>query len=210
MSLVYVVDDDEAVRRGLGRLLKAAGFDARCFGSAQEFLAVTREQTDAACLVLDVRMPGMTGLELQKHLRGASAELPIIFVTGHGDIPMSVQAMKAGAISFLAKPFEDEELLSAIHEALTCDRVLREERQRVAVVRQRGQTLTQREQEVLSLIAQGYLNKQAAAALGISEKTVKVHRARVMEKMQVSSFAELVRLAEMLELPPAERAAGAE
>ena len=193
---VFLVDDDPSVRRALTRLIKSAGNDVRAFSSAREFLDHRPADDTPACLVLDVRMPGLSGLDLQTELQSMSAVLPIVFITGHGDIPMSVKAMKAGAMDFLQKPIKDKDLLKAIEGALAraVDGVGK--RQEIQEIQRRIDSLTPREHEVMTLIVTGLLNKQVAHALGTAEKTIKVHRARVMEKMQVDSLAELVRFAE--------------
>lgn len=196
---VFLVDDDSSIRRALTRLIKSAGYEAVAFASARDFLDSGRLTDQAlACLVLDVRMPGLSGLDLQHELQARNTVLPIIFVTGHGDIPMGVKAMKDGAVDFLPKPVKDSVLLNAIEQALA--RAAREqgERQEVEKLQDRLNTLTPREREVMSLVVRGYLNKQIAFELGTVEKTVKVHRARVMEKMQVQSLADLVRIAERI------------
>ena len=193
---VFVVDDDDSVRRSLSRLFKSAGYRVLTFAGASEFLASDCHQHCPACLVLDVRLPGLNGMELQSHLHTLNSSLPIIFITGHGDIPMSVQAMKDGAVDFLAKPFQDTQLLEAVARAVeknVADHRARLERESIQT---RLATLTPREREVCELIVAGRLNKQVAAELGTVEKTIKVHRARVMAKMQVNSLAELVRLTE--------------
>jgi FixJ family two-component response regulator len=191
---VYVVDDEPAVLKSLDRLLRAAGFRPETFGSAQEFIA--QHQADApGCLVLDVTMPGFTGLELQQWLARAQDPLPIIFITGFGDVPTSVQAMKAGAVDFLTKPVDEQTLLRAIAVALRRGQEIRAARAELAGIRERLACLTPREREVLEHVVSGQLNKQIAADLGTVEKTIKVHRARVMQKMGVDSLAELVRLA---------------
>jgi FixJ family two-component response regulator len=193
--VVFVVDDEASVRKSLGRLLKAAGYRVETFASAQEFLQ--RPADDAlACLILDVQMPGLNGLELQRALLEADRILPIVFITGHGDIPMSVRAMKAGALDFLSKPFDEKDLLEAIRRALEGARQQTAVRAVGDEVRRRLATLTPREYEVLLQVLTGRLNKQIAAALGAAEKTIKVHRGRVMHKMQVDSVADLVRLCE--------------
>jgi FixJ family two-component response regulator len=194
---VYLVDDDAAVCRSLARLLKAVGYRARTFNSPDEFLRHYRDETPA-CLVLDMHLPGMTGLELQRSLAAAERSLPIVFITGHGDVPTSVQAMKGGAVDFLPKPFLDADLLEAVRQAL--DRSAQQSALRLELdpVRQRLEGLTQREHQVLAGVVEGKLNKQIAAELGTTEKTVKVHRARVMEKMEASSVAALVRTIEKL------------
>jgi FixJ family two-component response regulator len=193
--VVFVVDDEPSVRKSLRRLLASAGYAVEAFASAREFLA--REPHDGpCCLVLDVRMPALTGLELQEALAAAGRRMSIVFVTGHVDVAMSVKAMKGGAVDLLTKPFDARDLLTAIQRALAKDvRDLGEEAT-VAEIRERVQTLTPRETEVFALVVTGMLNKQIGAALGIGEKTVKVHRARVMEKMRAGSVAELVRLAD--------------
>jgi FixJ family two-component response regulator len=195
---VFVVDDDASIRKALTRLIKSAGYDVTTFASAREFLDHVKSAEQPACLVLDVRMPGLSGLDLQAELQNSSATLPIVFMTGHGDIPMSVRAMKAGAVDFLPKPVKDTELLRAIEQARA-----RAERERAAsdeleTLRCRLATLTPREREVMAWVVRGLLNKQIAYELGTVEKTIKVHRARVMEKMQVESLAELVRVAQRL------------
>ena len=192
---VFVVDDDPAVLKSLSRLLRSARLDVVTFSSPREFLE-RHDPSAPGCLVLDVAMPGLNGLELQEALTAKGSELPIIFLTGHGDIPMSVQAMKRGAVDFLTKPVNDEDLLKAIHVAIEKDRLQRQTRAEVAEIQQRLATLTPREREVMEHVISGQLNKQTAAELGTVEKTIKVHRALVMEKMKVQSVAELVRLAE--------------
>ncbi len=199
---VFVVDDDASVRRALQRLMASVKLRVETFASAREFLGC-QPARGPACLVLDVRMPGLSGLDLQHELSRADQTLPIIFITGHGDIPMSVRAMKAGAVDFLQKPFNDQELLDAVHQALARNRRARRERAELAEIEQRLGSLTRREYEVLTLVITGMLNKQIAAELGVVEKTIKVHRARVMQKLRVVSVAELVRLAEKAAVPPA-------
>jgi len=193
---VFLVDDDASVRRALARLLKSAGHQVQTFASAREFLGTNADTEEAACLVLDVRMPGLTGIDLQRELQTMNRNLPIVFITGHGDIPMSVKAMKGGAVDFLPKPVKDTDLLRAIAQALARAHHDRVERRELEQIQQRVKKLTPREREVMSLVVRGLLNKQIAFDLGTVEKTIKVHRARVMEKMQVESLAELVRLAE--------------
>jgi FixJ family two-component response regulator len=202
MSTVFLVDDDDAVRRALTRLIKSAGYQVQSFASAREFLDGHPQPAGPACLVLDVRMTGLNGLDLQNELQAMNANLPIVFITGHGDIPMSVKAMKAGAVDFLRKPVKDVQLLGAIEQALA--RAMREnaERMQLESIQSRVETLTPREREVMALVVRGLLNKQIAHDLGTVEKTIKVHRARVMQKMGVSSVAELVRLAEKIGIPP--------
>ena len=193
--MVFIVDDDPSIRKSLTRAVASAGFAVEAFASARDFLA--REPfVGPCCVVLDVRMPGLSGVELQEALAGSGHRVPIIFITGHGDIAMSVKAMKAGAVDFLTKPFDVERLLDAIHRAVTKDVRDRGEARRTAEVLERVKLLTPRETEVFALVVTGMLNKQIAGELGIGEKTVKVHRARVMEKMGARSVAELVRLAD--------------
>ena len=192
---VFLVDDDPAVLKSLSRLLRSAGMAYATFASAREFL--DRPDPNASgCLVLDVAMPGLNGMELQQALADRGQELAIVFLTGHGDIPMSVQAMKRGAVDFLTKPVHDDDLLKAVRVAIEKDRVQRQQRAEVAEIKRRLDTLTPREREVMEHVIAGQLNKQTAADLGTVEKTIKVHRARVMEKMKVQSVAELVHLAE--------------
>jgi len=198
---VFLVDDDPSVRRALARLIKSAGHQVQTFASAQEFLGTSAGGEEAACLVLDVRMPGLTGIELQRELQTLNRNVPIVFMTGHGNIPMSVQAMKAGAVDFLPKPVKDTDLLRAIEQALARAVRDRAERNELEDVRERVERLTPREREVMVLVVRGLLNKQIAFELGTVEKTIKVHRARVMEKMQVDSLADLVRLAEKVGIP---------
>ncbi len=195
---VFLVDDDPSVRRALARLIKSAGHQVQTFASAREFLQTGAAAQEAACLVLDVRMPGLTGIELQRQLQILNRNVPIVFMTGHGNIPMSVQAMKAGAVDFLPKPVKDTDLLRAIEQALARAVHDRAERNELEDVRERVERLTPREREVMVLVVRGLLNKQIAFELGTVEKTIKVHRARVMEKMQVDSLADLVRLAEKI------------
>jgi RNA polymerase sigma factor (sigma-70 family) len=197
-STVFLVDDDASVRKALTRLIKSAGYQVQAFGSAREFLDRNVISNGPSCLLLDMRMPGLTGFDLQTELQKTSAVLPIIFITGHGDIPMSVKAMKTGAIDFLLKPVKDADLLGAIEQALT--RATRElaQHSEIEEVQRRIATLTTREREVMELVVTGMLNKQIAHELGTSEKTIKVHRARVMEKMEVDSLAELVRITERI------------
>jgi FixJ family two-component response regulator len=193
-SVVYVIDDDAGARTAIQSLLESVGLRAATFGSAQEFLA-SRRPDAPACLVLDVRLPGVSGLDFQRDLAARNIAIPIIFITGHGDIHMSVEAMKAGALEFLTKPFRGQALLDAIQKALERDRAARHEQSRVAQLHQRLATLTPREREVMQLVISGLLNKQIAGELGASERTVKIHRGQVMRKMQAESLPDLVRMA---------------
>jgi FixJ family two-component response regulator len=196
-SIVYVVDDDSSSRQSLEFLLKASGLKVQAFASAKQFLEFPRLEVPA-CLVLDVRMPGLTGLDLQRELTRIGASVPIIFMTGHGDIPMSVEAMKAGAVEFLTKPFREDDMLRAVTQAIEHDRVALGERLELAELSRRHARLTPREREVMAYVVTGLLNKQVAGELGTSEKTIKVHRAQVMQKMQAPSLADLVRMSEKL------------
>jgi FixJ family two-component response regulator len=195
--IVFVIDDDRMIRDGLQSLIKSVGLRVETFASAQDFLAVKHPDAPA-CLVLDVRMPGISGLDLQLKLRDGGIPIPIIFITGHGDIPMSVRAMKEGAHEFLTKPMRGQDLLDAVQKALASDRTLRRERKEVEEIRARFESLTPREKEVLDLVVAGFLNKQIADQLGMSELTVKTHRAHVMEKTLADSLAHLVRMTERL------------
>jgi FixJ family two-component response regulator len=195
--IVYIVDDDPSVREALTGLFRSIGLKALPFSSAQEFLNYRRAD-NPACLILDVRLPGLSGLDLQRELRRNGEDIPIIFITGHGDIPMSVRAMKAGAVEFLPKPFRDQDLLDAIGQALQRDSTARQQRADLAEIQGRFDTLTTRERQVMSLVTRGMLNKRIAAELGISEITIKVHRRHVMQKMNAASLAELVRIGEKL------------
>jgi len=203
--IVFVVDDDASIRDALKSLIRSAGLAVELYASAQDFLQRQRPNAPA-CLVLDVRLPGINGLDFQRQLTDVNIHIPVIFITGHGDIPMSVTAMKAGAVEFLAKPFRDEDLLDAIQIALERDRTRLQHESEIAALRERLESLTPREREILPLVVSGRPNKQIAAALGTSEITIKVHRASVMRKMQAESFADLVRMAGRLGLPlPEER-----
>jgi FixJ family two-component response regulator len=195
--IVFVVDDDAAVRLAIKDLLESVGIQVQTFASGAEFKARTPAEAPS-CLILDVRLPGMSGLEFQRELTAAGVEIPIIFITGHGDIPITVQAMKAGAVDFLTKPFREQELLDAIHKAVDRDRQVREQTADVAKLRQRYEGLTPKEREVMALVTQGLLNKQIAVELRASETTVKIHRGQVMRKMGAESLADLVRMADKI------------
>jgi FixJ family two-component response regulator len=202
-AIVFVVDDDPSMRRSLESLLRSVGHEVRLFSSAPEFMQAVRNDAPG-CLVLDVRLPGMSGLAFQQELKKAGVALPIIFITGHGDVPMTVRAMKAGAAEFLTKPFDDQVLLDAIHAALERDRARRRDDAGLATLRARYEELTDRERQVMNHVVAGWVNKRIAAALELSVVTIKVHRGQVMRKMQAKSVAELVRMADRLGLPGAE------
>jgi RNA polymerase sigma factor (sigma-70 family) len=198
-STVFVVDDDPSVRSAIKRLIVCVGLQVELFDSAQEFLA-SKFPNVPSCLVLDVRLPGISGLALQRQLAEANVQIPIIFITAHSDVPMTVRAMKAGAVEFLTKPFHDQDLLDAIHLALKRDRGRRQQEAELAVLRERFDSLSPREREVVTMVVSGMLNKQIAAQIGTAENTIKVHRSRAMEKMQANSLADLVKMIERLQV----------
>jgi FixJ family two-component response regulator len=200
-SIVFIIDDDQSMRDALTRLLGTVGLRAQAFGTPQEFLNTKRPDTPS-CLVLDVRLPGVSGLDLQRELADVDPPIQIVFITAHGDIPMTVQALKAGAVDFLTKPFRDQPLLDAVQHAIDRDRTARHQRAQLAELRRRYESLTPREREVITLVVTGLLNKQIAAQLRTSEATVKAHRAQLMRKMEAESVAQLVTIAERLGLLP--------
>jgi RNA polymerase sigma factor (sigma-70 family) len=196
-SIVFVVDDDPSIRRAIKRLLESVGLHVELFGSAAEFTN-SRHPDVASCVILDIRLPGISGLDLQRKLAEAKTLIPIIFISAHGDVPMTVRAMKAGAIEFLTKPFRDQDLLDAVQVALERDRTRRQREGENATLRERFESLSPREREVVAMVVSGMLNKQIAAEIGTTENTVKVHRSRAMEKMQAQSLADLVKMVERL------------
>jgi FixJ family two-component response regulator len=200
-SIVFIVDDDASMCEALTRLLGTVGLKTAAFKTAQEFLTTKRPDTPS-CLILDVRLPGLSGLDLQRELASTDPPIQIVFITAHGDVPMTVQALKAGAVDFLTKPFRDQQLIDAVQQAIDRDRTARRQRAELAELRRRYESLTPRERQVLTLVVTGLLNKQIAAELRTSEATVKAHRGELMHKMKAESVAQLVRMAEELSLPP--------
>ena len=196
-EVVYIIDDDASVREGLGDLLRSVGLGVQTFASSQEFLDSKRPDAPG-CIILDVRLPGRSGLEFQKVLQNLSIQLPVIFISAHGDVPISVRAMKSGAIEFLTKPLREQELLDAVHAGIERDRARRQEAELIAELRARYDSLTAREREIMHLVVTGSVNKQIAAQAGLSEITVKVHRGHVMQKMRAKSLVDLVRMADSL------------
>jgi FixJ family two-component response regulator len=194
---IFVIDDDASVRDAIGNLLESVGFRAKMFGSTEEFWKAPRPNAPS-CLILDVRLPGASGLEFQEQLAKAGILIPVIFITAHGDVPMTTRAMKAGAIEFLMKPFQKEELLAAVRHGIAMDRIQREEQAEISILQSRVEQLTSREREVLDLVVTGLINKQIGVRMGLSEVTVKIHRSRVMQKMEAASLAELVRMSDKL------------
>ena len=203
-SIVFVVDDDPSIRRAIKRLVESVGLHVELFGSATEFINGTHPDV-ASCLVLDIRLPGISGLDFQRELVQAKKDIPMIFITAHGDIPMTVRAMKAGAVEFLTKPFRDQDLLDAIQVGLERDRVRRQRQAETAMLRERLESLTPREREILPLVVSGLLNKQVAAEIGATEATVKVHRSQLMKKMGADSLPELVRMTEKIGISGSKR-----
>jgi FixJ family two-component response regulator len=201
LPTVFIVDDDRGLRQAIHDLVESVGLRAESFASGEDFLRAKR-MNRPSCLVLDVRLPQMSGLDFQQRLTETGIQIPIIFITAHGDIPMSVRALKSGALEFLTKPFRDQDLLDAIHQALERDRVAREQQSEIRNLRERVRTLTAREQEVMNLVVSGMLNKQIASEIGTSEATVKIHRGNVMRKMKAGSVVDLVRMADKLKPSP--------
>jgi RNA polymerase sigma factor (sigma-70 family) len=201
-SIVFVVDDDPSIRRAIRRLVESVGLHVEVFGSAAEFTN-NNHPNIVSCLILDIRLPGVSGLDFQRQLAEEKINIPIIFISAHGDVPMTVRAMKAGAIEFLTKPFRDQDLLDAVQVALERDRARRQREAEIATLRERFESLSPREREVVAMVVSGMLNKQTAAEIGTTENTVKVHRSRAMEKMQAQSLADLVKMVERLKISPA-------